>query len=165
MYFIEKYVWRLSMNSGGAWSLQYTSYLQNASSTWVEKGGECVGFDPPVALDVKGGECVGFDPLVLIHPFPWSAGFDPPFALDVKGGEWHGVWMQIMVSKNWESDMVLIYLSVVVTKHHRCCHQVQRGRLLEIWCRMLSLMATHWMKMKTCDSWHVLSLMAIHLMK
>ena len=31
MYFIVKYVWRFSINSGGAWSLQCTSDLQNAS--------------------------------------------------------------------------------------------------------------------------------------
>ena len=52
-------------------------YIRSAERFFYlrRKGGECVGFDPPVALDVKGGECVGFDPLVF------------PFALDVKGGE------------------------------------------------------------------------------
>ena len=49
-------------------------YIRSAERFFYmrRKGGECVGFDPPVALDVKGGECVGFD---------------LPFSLDVKGGE------------------------------------------------------------------------------
>ena len=100
MYFIEKYVCKFSMNSGGAWSLQFCRTLL----LHEDKRGEYVGL--PVALDVKGGECVGFDPLVLIRPLP-------------------------LMSKG-ESDMVSMYLSVVVIKHHRGCHQVQRGRLLEI---------------------------------
>ena len=38
-------------------------------------------------------------------------------------------------------SLCLMYLSVVIViKHHRGCHQVQRGRLLAIWFRMLSLM-------------------------
>ena len=41
----------------------------------------------------------------------------------------------------------LMYLSVVVIKHHCGCHQVQRGRLLAIWCWVLSLMATQLIKM------------------
>ena len=44
-----------------------------------------------------------------------------------KWGMWNGV------------IVFLMYLSVVVTKHHRGCHQVQRGRFLAIWCRMFSL--------------------------
>ena len=52
------------------------------------KGGECVGFDLPVALHIKGGECVGFDlPVALDVKGGECVGFDLPFALDVKGGE------------------------------------------------------------------------------
>ena len=99
-------------------------------------------------------------------PSTWGekpcVGFDPPFALDVKGGEWHGVWMKrkngVKEWGEWHGVIVfLMYLSVVVIKHHRGCHQVQRGRLLAIWCWVLSLMATHLIE---CCPW-----MATHLMK
>ena len=40
-----------------------------------------------------------------------------------------------------------MYLSVVVIKHHRGCHQVQRGDCWQYECNVLSLMATHLMKM------------------
>ena len=69
--------------------------------------------------------------------------FGPPFALDFKGGEYHGVWKMLR----------LMYLYFVVIKHHRGFHQVQRGRLLAIWCNMLSLMVTYLMKLSLMESY------------
>ena len=125
MYFIEKYVCRFSMNSGGAWSLQCTSDLQNAPFYKRKK-------------KRKKTLCWFWSAL-----FPWCQRGRVTWCLN-KEKEWcqkWGMWHNVPICCN---DQTPLWLPSSPKR--------------EIVGNMMQSVVLHWMKMKTWDCWHVLSL-------